>query len=198
MLAPRARRATWAPTSSRHSASIWDYHRDVRILSLASCVVLAGCGLTDFDISQPLPEQEVSGSPVPSPISGLFPLPLNVDLTTKIRKQTTGPIDSVNLTSLSLKITGTQQTGDDFDDWAFIDEIHVFVKSTMDGSTLERVEIAGTGAPGEVQQFSFEVLNVNLRDYVAEGSVVETEGFGTLPPDPVSYDGQAVFTVHPL
>ena len=39
---------------------------------------------------------------------------------------------------------------------------------------------------------------VNLDPYVNEGSVVEGESSGRLPEDDVTYDGEGVFTVHPL
>lgn len=168
-------------------------------LILVLVLAASGCGLTDFDLSQPIPEQSVTGSPVPAPIQGLFPIPLSLELSAKIRKQTTGAIDSVTLSSLSLTITGTEQPGDDVDYFTFIDEIHVFVKSELADSQLPRVEIASELAPGEVQNFSFTVdTGVDLLPYINEGSIVESEASGTAPPDAVSYDGQAVFTVHPL
>ena len=172
----------------------------MRYLLLSACVVLAaGCGITDFDISEPIAEQSVSGNPVPAPIQGLFPLPLSLELSARIKKQTTGPIDRVTLASLALNITATEQQGDDFDDFAFIDEVHVFVKSALAESGLPRVEIASGVAPGQVQNFNFMVeSSVDLLPYVEEGAVVESEATGTAPPDAVSYDGQAVFTVHPL
>lgn len=168
-------------------------------LILVLVLAASGCGLTDFDLSQPIPEQSVTGSPIPAPIQGLFPIPLSLELSAKIRKQTTGAIDSVTLSSLSLNITGTEQPGDDVDNFAFIDEIHVFVKSELADSQLPRVEIASELAPGEVQNFNFTVnASVDLLPYINEGSIVESEASGTAPPDAVSYDGQAVFTVHPL
>lgn len=159
----------------------------------------SGCGLTDFDISQPIPEQSVTGNPIPAPIEGLFPIPLDLELSAKIRKQTTAPLDRVTLSSLSLSITGTEQQGEDVDHFAFIDEIKVFVKSALADSGLPRVEIAFQSAPGEVQNFSFTIAGgVDLLPYVLEGSVVEGEATGTAPPDTLTFDGQAVFTVHPL
>ncbi len=172
----------------------------MRFLLISTFVVMAsGCGITDFDLSQPIEEQTVTGNPIPSPIQGLFPLPLNLELSAKIRKQTTGPIDSVTLSTLALNITGTEQQGDDVDDFAFIGEIHVFVRSALPDSGLPRVEIATEVSPGDVQNFNFDVdSSIDLLPYIEEGSVVESEATGTAPPDTVSYDGQAVFTVHPL
>ncbi|MBA2544704.1 MAG: hypothetical protein H0V17_33985 [Deltaproteobacteria bacterium] len=163
------------------------------------CVLLAACGITDFDITQPVPEQQVQGSGIPAPIAALFPLPLDLDLSAEIAKQTTGPIDSITLSSLELSITATNQPSGDDDTWDFVDEIHVFVQSSQSGSTLPRVEIASVTAPGAVTTMTFDVdQSIDITPYVDEGSVVESEASGTVPTDDVSYDGEAVFTVSPL
>ena len=165
-------------------------------MRLLACVLLAGCGITDFDITQPVPEQRIQGSGVPDLPIDLFEIPLNLDLQAQIEKQTTGPIDSVTLSSLELSITphATPQGN-----WSFVDNIHVFVKSSADGSTLPRVEIANVEQPGAVTTMKFHVDgDVNLKPYVDEGSIVESEGHGTAPSNDVTYDGEGVFTVHPL
>jgi hypothetical protein len=169
------------------------------LVSVVVVVVLAGCGITDFDIEQPVFEQRVPGSPIPGPLQALFPLPLDLDLSEKIKELTTGPIDSVNISSLELNITATAMTAGDQDDWSFVEQVHVFVKSAQSGSSLPRVEIAHVANPGAVTTMKFVVESkVNLDPYVNEGSVIETTGSGTAPPDDVTYDGKAVFTVHPL
>lgn len=175
------------------------YDEQVRSLALVMCVISAACGVTDFDVTQPIVEQRVQGSPLPGPLASLFPLPLSVDLSSKIKAMHTGPIDSVTLSKLTLSMTPTAQDSGDTDDWSFVDEIRVFVKSSMEGSTLPRVEIAHVTNPGAVTTLMFEVEgDVNLDPYVNEGSIVEGESSGRLPPDDVSYDGEGVFTVHPL
>lgn len=144
-------------------------------------------------------EQRIAGSPLPGPLAGLFPFPLSIDLAAKIKEMETGPIDSVNLKSLALTITATDVAGGDTDDWSFIDEIHVFVKSNKSGTALPRVEIAHVTSPGAVQTMKFTVDGkVDINPYVNEGSTVEGESSGTVPADDVSYDGKAVFTVHPI
>jgi hypothetical protein len=172
----------------------------VHLAFLSSCAVLAaGCGITDFDITQPVPEQRIAGSGIPAPIAALFPIPLDLDLSAEIQKQTTGPIGSVTLASLQLTITATDRPTGDSDDWSFVDEIHVFVKSSAQGSSLPRVEIASATAPGAVTTLAFEVDGeIDLKPYVDEGSIVESTASGTAPSDAVSYDGSGVFTVHPL
>ena len=111
----------------------------------------------------------------------------------------TGPIDSVTLSKLTLTITPTGMASGDTDDWRFVEQIHVFVKSSKSGSTLPRVEIASVSNPGQVTTLDFTVVGtVNLDPYINEGSVVEGESTGTLPEDDVTYNGEGVFTVHPL
>jgi hypothetical protein len=159
----------------------------------------AGCSVTDFDITQPVFEQRVMGTPLPGPLATLFPLELDLDISQKIKAQETGPIDSVTLSSLELKITDTDRPAGDEDDWAFVEEVHVFVSSTKSGSTLPEVEIASASSPGAVTTFRFDVDGgVNLKPYIDEGSAVRSTASGTAPPDDVSFDGAAVFTVHPL
>lgn len=169
----------------------------VRFVCLVA--LLAGCGVADFDITEPVPEQRVTGSPLPGPLAVLFPLPLSIDLSSKIKAMETGPIDSVTLSKLTLSITATAMTGSDMDDWSFVDEIHVFVKSNKSGSTLPRVEIANISHPGAVKTLEFHCdSSIDINPYVNEGSVVEGESSGRLPEDDVTYSGEGVFTVHPL
>jgi hypothetical protein len=167
--------------------------------ALVLTTLLAGCGVADFDITEPIIEQRVQGSPLPGPLAALFPLPLDIDISQKIKEMETGPIDSVTLSRLTLTITATATPSGDTDDWSFVDEIRVFVKSNQSGSTLPRVEIATVTTPGAVTTLEFDVdSDVDLNPYVNEGSVVEGESSGRLPPDDVTYDGEGVFTVHPL
>jgi hypothetical protein len=172
------------------------YDRGVRILAL---IALAGCGVADFDIEQPIIEQRVNGSPLPGPLAVLFPLPLDINISQKIKEMETGPIDRVTLSSLTLTITATAMTpAGDTDNWEFVDDIRVYVKSSKSGSTLQRTEIASVTAAGAVTTLTFKVKDVNLQPYVEEGSIVEGESSGRLPPDDVTYNGEGVFTVDPL
>ena len=140
----------------------------------------------------------MQGSPLPGPLAVLFPLPLDLDLAAEIEKRDSGPIDSITISSLSLSITDPARPAGDTDDWTFVDSIRVFVKSSRQGSSLPRVEIASVSSPGAVTTLTFQVTDVNVKPYVEEGSIVESEGRGTLPADDVSYNGAAIFTVHPL
>ncbi len=175
------------------------YASVVRTSWLLPCVLAVGCGITDFDIEQPILEQRVNGTTLPGPLAGLFPIPLSIDISQKIKEMETGPIDSVTLSSLKLSITATSQPAGDTDDWSFVESIRVFVSSSMSGTTLPRIEIANVMNPGAVTTMNFNVVSgVDINPYVNEGSVVAGESEGTVPPDDVSYDGVAVFTVHPL
>ncbi len=70
---------------------------------------------------------------------------------------------------------------------------------SQQGSTLPRAELAHIVAPGAVTELRFEVDGeVDLKPYIDQGSVVESDGAGTLPVDDVTYEGTAVFTVHTL
>jgi hypothetical protein len=162
-------------------------------------LALTGCGVTDFDIEQPIIEQRVQGSPLPGPLAVLFPLPLDINISQKIKEMETGPIDSVTLTKLTLTITATAMPTGDTDTWNFVDDIHVFVESSKSGTALPKIEIANVHAPGSVMTMNFTVKKeVDLQPYVEEGSVVSGESAGRLPEDDVTYDGEGVFTVHPL
>ena len=159
------------------------------------CLLVGGCGIANFDITQPIPEQMIPGSPLPGPLAALFPFPLDVDIGSQIKAMDTGPINSVTLSSLELTITATDQP---MGDWSFVTEIDVYVSSTKSGSTLPKTPIAHITSPGAVQTMTFDVDgSVDLNPYINEGSQVDGESTGSAPPNSVSYDGQGVFTVHP-
>ena len=160
---------------------------------LVGCIVSAlGCGISDFDVEQPVPAQTIKGSGIPAPLAAIFPLPLNLDLESKIKAHDTGPIDGVTLLSLTLHITSGG-------DWSFVQKIEVFVESTRSGTALQKVKIASVSSPGAVQTLSFQVEpGVNLKPYIDEGGQVDSSGSGTQPAQDVTFDGKGVFTVHPL
>ncbi|HEX3757194.1 MAG TPA: hypothetical protein VHW23_00745 [Kofleriaceae bacterium] len=156
-------------------------------------ITAAGCGIADFDVDQPVPSQTIPGSGLPAPLAAIFPLPLSLDISSKIKAQNTGPIDGVTLSSLTLDITSSGG------DWSFVMSVDVFVSSTKSGSTLPRTKIASVASPGAVRTLGFHVESgVNLKPYVDEGSQVDSSGSGTQPTQDVTYNGKAVFTVHPL
>lgn len=165
----------------------------MRPLYLVMLAALAGCGIADFDVTQPIPEQTIAGSPLPGPLATLFPIPLNLDISQQIKAMDTGPIGGVHLSSLELSLTSSGG------DWSFVDEIDVFVSSTKSGTTLPKVEIAHVTSPGAVRTLHFKVDGgVDLKPYIDEGSEVDGQSSGHAPMQDTSYDGQGVFTVHPL
>jgi hypothetical protein len=165
--------------------------RDARVwFALAG---LSGCGIADFDVSQSVQPQTIQGSGIPGPLAAVFPIPLSLDLDSKIKAMDTGPIDGVTLKSLTLDITSSGG------DWSFVSHIDVSVASTKSGSSLPEVKIATVDNPGAVRTLNFKVEGgVNLKNYIDEGSQVNSSGTGTQPTQDVSFDGTGVFTVHPL
>ncbi|MBX3155200.1 MAG: hypothetical protein KF773_04310 [Deltaproteobacteria bacterium] len=162
--------------------------------------LVAACGLDEFDVDQPIPEQAIQGSGIPAPLAALFPLPLDLDLQAKIKEQkNAGSVDKITLSSLRLTITATRRPPGDTDDWSFVESVEVFVASRAPNTTLPKVKIASVANPGAVEVMEFAVEpGVNLRRYVEEGARVDTRGSGTIPADDVSYDGLAVFSVDVL
>jgi hypothetical protein len=169
--------------------------REARARWIAAPLVLVatGCGIADFDVEQPVPQQTIQGSGIPAPLAAIFPLPLTLDLDSKIKAKETGPIDSVTLSSLTLQITSAGG------DWSFVQSIEVSVESTRSGTTLPKVKIASVSSPGAVRTLAFDVESgVNLKPYIDEGSQVSSRGTGTQPTQDVMFDGEGVFTVHPF
>jgi hypothetical protein len=168
----------------------------VMVRSLSACfamMTIAGCGIADFDVEQGVQAQTIQGSGIPAPLAGIFPLPLTLDLDSKIKAKDTGPIDGVTLSSLTLNITSAGG------DWSFVKSIDVSVESTKANTNLPKVKIASVAMPGAVRTLNFDVdHNVNLKPYIDEGSQVDSAGSGTQPTQDVTFDGKGVFTVHPL
>jgi hypothetical protein len=164
-----------------------------------ACIPLAGClTFSDFDLGRPVPEQTLMGSPVPAPLQSAFPFAMDLDLSEHIAKFETKRQVQVMLASLELSVTETAQPAGDSDDFGFISELHVFISSTTEGSTLPRIEIAHAVAPGPVSTIEFTVdSTIDLKPYVSELAKVDAVGSGTVPSDDISFDGRGVVTVHP-
>jgi len=164
-------------------------------MGMVVALAAPGCSIIDFDVDQQIPTQTVQGSGIPTQLATLFPLPLSLDLSSKIKAMNTGPIKSVTLSSLELTIT---MPTDASVDWSFVDQVDVFVESTKSGTTLPKAKIASVSKPtGQKMTFVVEG-SVNLKPYVDEGSQVDSAGSGHAPATDVSYNGLGVFTVHPL
>ena len=169
--------------------------RSLRAIGFVVALAAPGCSIVDFDVDQQIPAQTVPGSGIPTQLAPLFPLPLSLDLSSKIKAMNTGPIDSVTLSSLELTIT---MPSDGSVDWSFVDQVDVFVSSTKSGTTLPKAKIASVSKPtGQKMTFVVE-RSVNIKPYVDEGSQVDSSGSGRAPAVDVTYNGLAVFTVHPF
>jgi hypothetical protein len=174
-----------------------DYDQLMRVPWLVASSILsvaAGCGVTDFDVDESIPQQTVMGSPLPGPLATLFPIPVSLNINSQIEAMHTGPIKSVTLKSLELDIQSPASA-----DWSFVTEIDVQVSSTKSGSTLPTVKVAHVTSPGAVKTILFTIEpGVNLKPYIDEGSSVDGQSSGNAPSQDVTFAGSAAFTVHPL
>jgi hypothetical protein len=166
---------------------------------LLACVPLAGClTFSDFDLGRTVPEQTLQGSPVPAPLQSAFPFAMDLDLSANIAKFETKRQVQVTLASLELSVTPSAMPAGDSDDFGFIDELHVFISSSTEGSELPRIEIAHATNPGAVPTIEFAVdSTIDLKPYISEMAKVDAVGRGTVPSDDISFDGRGVVTVHP-
>ena len=166
---------------------------------LLACLPLAGClTYSDFNLARAVPEQKLMGSPVHVPLQAAFPFAMDLDLSERIAKFETKRQVQVTLASLELSVTPTAMPAGDTDDFGFIDELHVFISSSTEGTTLPRIEIAHVRKPGAVPTIAFAVdSSIDLKPYISEKAKVDAIGIGTVPSDDISFDGRGVVTVHP-
>jgi hypothetical protein len=171
---------------------------------LVGAAACAGCGLLDFDVAQPIPEQTVPGNAVAAAAGQLIgsggafpnPLTLNIDLSAQQKAHDTGPIDSVHMKSLSLTIEAASPT-QNFD---WLDEVHIFLDSTKSGTTLPHVEIATLApVPKGQKTLSFKVnTSVNLKSYIEEGTKLSADATAHVPAMDVKFNGLLVVRVSPV
>ena len=164
-------------------------------------LLIGGCGVLDFDVTQKIPEQKVTGSIagavfgtlVPSP----FPLTINLEQETKARG--TGPVIAAGLQSLSFQITPTASSGS-VHDFSFVQTVTINIESTKSGTTLTKQKIGDLPSPPGAQT----TLNihtypdVNLLPYINEGSLITSTATGNVPPNDVTFDGQIDVHVNTL
>ena len=166
-------------------------------LALVFVAGVAGCGALSFDVSQPVPEQTVQGSPLggllPSFLPQPFPVTINVQQETA--KRSTGPARSANLKQVEFQITPHSSPSGNFD---FVDEIHIFVAPSSSGSSLPMVEIANL-KPVPKGQTTIDltiVPGIDLLPYINAGASISASASGHQPAQTVTYDGTVVVTVH--
>ena len=162
------------------------------VVSLFLAVLASGCGL-GFNIERDIPEQYVQGSPLAGLLGGLFevPIPIELDLEEETEARNTGPAKSVKLTKLKLWITETAEATEGEDDLSFIDSVDVFVSSSLPDSTLEPQLVATLGRVERgTREVEFDTFSeVNLKEYVEEGAVLNTVAAGRAPPSDESFAG---------
>ena len=162
--------------------------RQPLFLCAALLVATAACGLIDFDVEQPIPEQTVQGSPIPNVLPlGLFQIPLTIDLDAATKSKGTGPASAAYLKSLSLEIRSPASGT-----FEFVDQITISVAA--DG--LPAREIAKLDpVPGQ-KRIDLGVLGeIDLLPYIKKGAKLSASAAGQLPPTETKFDGKVVIRV---
>lgn len=152
-------------------------------------LALAGCGIVQFDVSQALPEQTVSGNPLGGVLPSFLPNPLtlNVDIKAETQKRNTGPATAVYLKTLTFSATKNSGTFD------FLDQVHVFIEAPG----ISKVEIAAISPVGKgLTTVSFTVVpSINLLPYVNAGATLSATATGRQPTQDFTFDGLVVLDV---
>lgn len=151
------------------------------------------CGVFDFDVTQPVPEQRIIGN-VLGGLLGTFvptPFPLTVNLAQEVKARGTGPVKAATLQSLSFEITKTGEPAGDADAFDFVKTIEISIESSRSNSPLPKVLIADlANPPGPTRSFLMRTLpNVNLLPYINEGTKITGTASGTAPVDDVTFSG---------
>ncbi len=176
------------------------HHRFALAIGLQA---LLSCGAFDFDVTQAIPPQLVTGNAAAAAAgnllssTGLFsnPFSFDVDLQQEQKAHDTGPIDGVYMKSMTLRIDAASPA-QDFD---WLDELHVLLESRQDGSTLPRIEVATLApVPRGKRELLLRVSAANLLEYVRQGTRVTSEARGRVPAADARFDGRVVFKVSPL
>jgi hypothetical protein len=164
----------------------------MKTLAALMLIAVAGCSVADFDVTRAIPSETIVGTerlPAASPDTAQ---PLEVPLHQVVDSSSTGFVNSIYLSDLTLDITSTG-------DWSFVQSMDLYIASTMSGSTLPKVVVASASAPGAVTKLNLVITSdVNLVPYVNEGAVLTATASGTLPSHDVTLDGQYTLHVHPL
>jgi hypothetical protein len=168
------------------------------LLALMVVAMAGGCGAIAFDVEQPVPEEQVPGSPLGGLLPGFLPspFPINIDVQQETEKRNTGPASSANLKKVEFRITPHDAPQGNFD---FADEIHIFVAPSQgSGSSLPMVEIATLDpVPKSQTTISLTIVKgVDLLPYMKAGATISATAKGRQPAQTITYDGTVVVTVH--
>jgi hypothetical protein len=155
-------------------------------------LVLPGCGLVSFDVSQDIPAQTVPGSPLGALLpASLFSIPMNIDIQSETAGHGTGPAHSVTLSSVSLTVTSP--AGATFD---FVSAISIKISSSGNPN-LPEVEIGRLDpVPGTTSISIPPTGSVDLLPYINAGATITSTAAGHMPPSDVTFVGKVVVTVH--
>jgi hypothetical protein len=170
--------------------------------AIAYALLLSGCGVLDFDVTQSIPPQMIPGDPVAAAAGqvvsggGLLPNPVGVDVGAQIRAHGGGALDSAHLKTLTLTIDPNSPT-QNFD---WLDELHIQLASIKPGTTLAKVEIASATMIPKGQKTITLKLNasVNLLPYLNEGATIGADGSGRVTAQGVTFRGTVVIRISPV
>lgn len=160
---------------------------------------LTGCGgHLEFDLSQAILEQRVTGNAGGGTLTMFLPSPvgfgLKVDQEAKARNAP-GPITTVSLTGMQFQATDTATPPGGSSSFEFVSSATINIESTRPNSSLPRVPVANLTAPGRtIVAVPSTLPSVNLLPYITEGAQFTSSATGTLPPHDITFVGS--FVVH--
>jgi hypothetical protein len=165
----------------------------MKTLAALMLIAVAGCSVADFDVTRAIPSETIAGTgSLPSATSPDTAQPLDVPLHQVVDSSSTGFVNSIYLSDLTLDIHSTG-------DWSFVQSMDLYIASTMSGTTLPKVVVASASAPGAVTKLNLAITpDVDLVPYINEGAVLTATATGTQPSHDVTLDGQFTLHVHPL
>ena len=149
---------------------------------------LAGCGLVEFDVDQPIPEQTVQGSPIPNVLPlGLFQIPLDIDLEAATKARGTGPASAAFLKSVSLEVRSPESGN-----FEFLDQVTISVAA----EGLPTRELAKLDPVPTQRRIELGILGeIDLLPYIKKGAKLSATAAGHLPPTTTKFDGKVVIRV---
>jgi hypothetical protein len=169
---------------------------------ILSGALLASCGeggLGSFTFTETSQEVTVEGSglnqlPVDNPFGEA--LNLDIDLDQELNARDATGASGVFLQDLELRITDTEMSGDDTDNFNFLDKLEIHANA--DGLDKKLVAII-EDVPQDVQSISLNTEdNVNLKPYVEQGMRLEASAEGNVPDDDTSLEAVATIRVEVL
>lgn len=163
-----------------------------RVVTLAVALAASSCGIIRFDVSQPIPQQQVPGASWANFLTNLLPAPfrITIDVATETEKQGTGPATGAALRRLTLHALEGNGVPPTFD---FLDAVIVYVEA--DG--LEKREVARLSpVPRGASTLEFDTWkDVDLLPYLNRGATLSTTVTGAAPSSTFTFDGEVVVQI---